>query len=277
MVLEPYLIYSESHALYDSRGERFTDRPGTHQWLLVVPFSVGITDRITAQLIPGMTYNVSGRNHSDGARKTDTGLTLQYMLAAPKERSSGPALSLSVTHNFTTGKYSRLGDNPLNGTGSGASSNRIAFLGQQLFWLSNNHPLRLRTQIAWGPSPSRVRLHGTSSHGTTRGFLGAASMGTSMGVSTGLEYGLTRQWVLAADLGWNHGNGTHLRGHQCQTDGSCAGVDRHDGPGWTYSVAPAVEYNFSGSLGLIVGAQWSVRGHNASTYWEPQAALNMVF
>ncbi|HEY9134148.1 MAG TPA: hypothetical protein VIM98_20550 [Dyella sp.] len=276
--LEPYLIYSESHAVYDHRGRWRTERPGMHQWMLVVPMGVGITPRLTAQLTPGMTYNVSGREHSDGARKTDTSLLLQYKLIAAHEDGSGPVLSMSAAHNFPTGKYNRLGDNPLNGAGSGASSNRFSLLGQQLYWLSNNHPLRLRAQMAWSPSPSRVRLHGTSSHGTTRGFLGTAAMGTSLAINTSIEYGLTEHWVLATDVSWNHRNGAHLRGIQCPIQGgACVDVDRHDGPDWTYSVAPAVEYNFNSNIGLIVGAQWSVGGHNASAYLAPQAALNMVF
>lgn len=276
--LEPYLIYSESHAAYDDHGRRHADRPGAHQWLMVVPLGVGITPRLTAQLTPGMTYNVSGREHSDGARKTDTSLLLQYKLIAAHEDGSGPVLSITAAHNFTTGKYNRLGDNPLNGVGSGASSNRFSLLGQQLFWLSNDHPLRLRAQAAWSPSPSRVRIHGTSSHGTSRGFLGTTAMGTSQAINTSAEYGLTEHWVLATDLSWNHRNGAHLRGTQCPPQGGpCTDVDKHDGPDWTYSIAPAVEYNFNSNMGLIVGAQWSLGGHRSSAYLAPQAALNMVF
>ncbi len=277
VLVEPYLIYTESHADYDNTGDRHDARPGSHQWLLLVPATVGITDRLNAQLTAGTAYNVSGKEHSDGTRLTDTSLMLQYMIVAPRADGTGPAVSLSATHVFPTGKYDKLGDNPLNGTGSGASSNRIALFAQQKFWLPNDHPLRVRALIAWGPSPSTVRIDGVSSHGTPPGFQGTAAMGTSMGVSAAVEYGIDRHWALAADLAWDHRNGTHLQGTVCPTPAACSNLDQRNGPNWTYSVSPAVEYNFNASVGLIVGAQLSFAGHNASSYWAPQAALNMVF
>jgi hypothetical protein len=98
-----------------------------------------------------------------------------------------------------------------------------------------------------------------------------------MGISTSVEYAIDRHWVLATDITWDHRNGTRIHGYQCSTTGLCGDVDHQRGPHWTYSVAPAVEYNFSASLGLIMGAQFSVSGHNADAYWAPQAALNMAF
>jgi len=276
-VVEPYLIYTESHASYDTDGDRHTDHPGAHQWLLLAPFTIGITDRLNGQLVTGTAYNVSGKSHSDGVRLTDTSVMLQYMFVAPHEDGSGPAFSASYTHIFPTGAYHHLDNNPLNSTGDGASANRLAVFTQQLFWLQNNHPLRLRALLAWGPSPSTIHVEGASSHGTTAGFHGSAAMGTSLGVSASFEYGLDAHWVLATDLTWDHRNGTTLRGSQCLPSGTCASLDQRKPPHWSYGIAPAVEYNFNARVGLIVGAQISFAGHNSPSYWAPQAALNMAF
>lgn len=275
-VLEPYLIYTESHAFYDDRGDRHSNHPGSHQWLLLAPFTIGITDRLNGQLVVGNAYNASGKSHSDGMRLTDTSLTLQYMLVAPQPDGTGPAVSVGYTHVFPTGAYHHLGDNPLNGTGTGSSVNRLSVFAQQLFWLPNNHPLRIRALFAWGPSPSRVRINDVSTHGTPVGFQGTAKRGTSLGATASIEYGIDRHWVLAADFTWDHQNGTKVDGQQCLPAQGCTDATRRNGPHWSYSVAPAVEYNFNASVGLIFGAQISIAGHNSPAYWAPQVALNMA-
>ncbi|WP_445147327.1 hypothetical protein [Dyella sp. Tek66A03] len=276
-VIEPYLIYTESHALYDDQGNRHANHPGSHQWLLLMPATIGITDRLNGRLIAGSAYNVSGRYHSDGARMTDTSATLQYMFVAPNADGTGPAVSASYTHVFPTGYYDHLGDNPLNGTGTGSSTNRLSVFAQQLFWLANDHPLRLRALLAWAPSPSRVAINGKSTHGTPVHFHGSTKLGASRGATTSLEYGLDRHWVLAADLTWDHQGGTRVDGQQCLPTEACRSLAQHHPPRWNYSVAPAVEYNFNSSIGLIVGAQISIAGHNSPADYAPQAALSMAF
>lgn len=275
VVIEPYLIYNESHASYDTHGSRHSEHPGAHQWLQVVPITIGVAPRFNVELVAGAAHNVSGKSHSDGVQPGDTSVLLQYMLLAPRTDGTGPAISATYSHIFPTGKYQRLGDNPLNATGSGASTDRLALLGQQLFWLSNGHPLRLRGQLAWGPTLSRVNLHDVSSYGTPGGFRGWAKPGMSWGSSVSAEYGLDGHWVLAMDITWDHQRGTTLRGSPCRPDELF--TDQRTPSHWVYSAAPAIEYNFNDSVGLIVGTQVSFAGHRSSAFWAPQAALNVAF
>ncbi|AIF48442.1 hypothetical protein [Dyella japonica] len=277
MVLaEPYFIYSESHANYDAQGDRHDDRPGSHQWLLLVPVTLGVTRRFNVQLTGGIAYNVSGGYHSDGARLADTTLTFQYMFVAPRGDGTGPAVSASYAHVFPTGKYDRLGDNPLNATGTGASVDRLAVFAQQLFWLDNGHPLRLRAQWAWSPAPARVYLDGMSAHGTSKVFQGWVKPGSTLGITAAVEYGLSQHWALATDLTWSHQRSGMLQGTDCWPD-AYQSVEQRKPVSWSYSIAPAIEYNINGNFGIIAGAQMSFAGHRSASYVTPQIAVNMVF
>jgi len=44
-----------------------------------------------------------------------------------------------------------------------------------------------------------------------------------------------------------------------------------------FTLAPAVEYNWSSSMGVIVGTVFTAAGRNASANIVPVAAINMVF
>lgn len=276
VLVEPYFIYSESHANYDAQGNRHSDHPGAHQWLWLVPVTVGLTHRLNVQLTAGTAYNVSGSYHSDGAHLADTTLTLQYMFVAPAADGSGPAVSASYAHVFPTGKYNRLGNNPLNATGTGASVDRISLFAQQMFWLGNGHPLRVRGQVAWSPEPPRIYLDGVSAHGTSEVFQGWVKPGSSLGITAAVEYGLDRHWAIATDLTWSHQRSGTLLGTNCWPDGY-QNVERRNPVNWTYSIAPAVEYNVNGNFGIIAGAQISLAGHRSAAYVTPQIAVNMVF
>jgi len=275
--IEPYLFYTESDSVYDPHGDRHAIVSGSQQWQMLVPASYGITDRLTGFLTVGASHTSSYGHRSSGAQMTDTTVKLQYMLQAPNADGTRPAISVAFAHGFATGAYDRLDANPLNGTGSGASVNTFSFLTQQIFWLPNGRPLRWRTNLAWSPSPPQIAIDGMSVYGTPKNFHGHAAMGQAVGLSTSFEYSIDQHWVLAMDLRWDHENGTQLRGVQRYASGDDVVIDRHDPSRWTYSVAPAVQYNFNDRFGLIAGAQISVAGHNSAAFATPQVALNMVF
>jgi hypothetical protein len=54
-------------------------------------------------------------------------------------------------------------------------------------------------------------------------------------------------------------------------------LDAHSAAGWKFGAAPAIEYNWTSRVGLIVGARWFAAGRNAGASVTPVAALNMVF
>ncbi|WP_430390410.1 hypothetical protein [Dyella sp. 20L07] len=248
-----------------------------NQWQLLVPATFGVTDRLNVMLTAGAAHASSDGHRSNDGAITDTQLRAQYMWLAPDADGTRPAISVAYTHRFPTGAYDRLHTNPLNGMGDGASVNTLSLFTQKYFWLLNDRPLRWRTSLSWSPAPSRVGLNGMSVYGTEAGFHGYAQLGRHIDVSTSLEYSIDRHWALSADLAWDHAGQVHVLGLQPGTVQVEEIVRDTSHSSWVYSVAPAVQYNFTPDVGLIAGAQISFAGHANRAFVDPQVALNMTF
>lgn len=275
--IEPYLIYSSVQSVYDEHGRRQSKEAPSEQWQILLPATFGITDRLQGQLSVGAVRASSEAQHSDGARVTDTKLGLQYMLQAPNDDGTRPAISVALAHRFPTGDYDRLDANPLNGTGNGASVNTVSLLSQQYVWLPNGRPLRWRAQAAYSPSPDRITVRGVSVYGTPADFRGHVRLGDSVGLSTAVEYSIDQHWALALDLTYDHYSSSRLIGVQQSSTQMADAIDRRDSARSVYSLAPAIEYNFSERVGLIAGVHFSVAGRHNDAFVAPQVAVNVNF
>jgi hypothetical protein len=269
--VEPYLIHTNSRGGFDDRGNRHAEKPTARQWQVALPMIYGLTDNIAVQLTLNAARTSVDGWHSDGLRMADSAIRVQSRLRAPEADGSGLVLAVSAAQRLPTGKYHQLDDNPLNGVGTGAMRTTLAFGAQQLYWLDNGHALRWRGQLAWSPSPGRVRVRGPSVYGTPAGFRGYASPGEAWNASLAAEYVLDHRWVLVGEAIWNRESGTRLNG-AASGHGSWTYLSGH-----AVSLAPAVEYHFNPKVGLVAGVQFTVGGRNATDYVAPQVALNMVF
>jgi hypothetical protein len=269
--VEPYLIHSNNRGWFDGDGNRHAEKPTLRQWQVALPMIYGLTENISVQLtLNAARISVDGM-HSDGLRMGDSTLRVQSRLKAPEADGTGLVLAASAAQRLPTGKYHQLENNPLNGMGSGTMRTTFALGAQQLHWLDNGHALRWRGQLAWSPSPGRVRVRGMSVYGTQAGFHGHATPGQAWNASMAAEYVLDRRWVLVGEAIWNREGGTRL-------NGPASGLGTYTYPSsHVFSLAPAVEYHVSPKVGLIAGVQFSVGGRNATDYVAPQVALNMVF
>ena len=123
-----------------------------------------------------------------------------------------------------------------------------------------------------------VRVRDVSVYGTEAGFRGVAKPGDVLTINSSWVYSLTRNWVLALDLVYQHDDNTTLRGSTTDPlTGEPRDIRADFGSAWRFGVAPAVEYNFSSRIGVIVGARWFGAGRNTSATVTPAIALNMVF
>src|SRR5262249_15378557 len=110
-----------------------------------------------------------------------------------------------------------------------------------------------------------------SVYGTTNGFRGRATPGTSFFVDAAGGYSLTRNLVLALDAIYQRRGNTRVGG----TPGG-APLRGDTGSSWAVGVAPAIESSFSPELGVIVGALVTLPGRNASRSVAPILAINYV-
>lgn len=278
-LIEPYLYDAVSYARYDAAGKKH-DRPDTHSLGSQTYILYGLVDRVSIGMIPRFGFNdVDSGRDSSGIRVGDLSLQAQYRLTEFQEGRPIPTLSLVMQVTLPTGKHDRLGDRPSDGMGSGAYSSTVAVYSQYYFWLPNGRILRTRLNISHTFSDI-AQVNDVSVYGTMNGFQGHAAPGDSSSLIVAGEYSITRNWVLALDVLYQRDASTRIYGSMLElTDG----VPRHTPnderfpSSHRFGVAPAVEYNWSSRVGVIVGAQWFPAGRNVEASITPVAAINLVF
>ncbi len=237
----------------------------------------GVTDKLTVGLVPVFGYNKGGDGtRSAGPGVADSSVLLQYRLRQYQEGSSLPAVSLQVQHNLPTGKYDQLDPGSADGFGGGAHSTLLQLNTQSYFWMRNGRILRMRLNV--GATRSRAAdLRDVSVYGTPEGFRGRARPGDSWNVNAAWEYSWTRNWVLAMDLAYRHSDSTRVSGvvGGDAQDPTPTPLHFESGSSEAWFLAPAVEYNFSSSFGILLGARL-IRGRNTTDSVTPVVAFNYV-
>jgi hypothetical protein len=271
-LVEPYVYDVIRYGRYDGDGnERSASR--AHHYGSLTYILYGVTDRFTAGLIPTFGYNdLSTGRDSSGIQTGDLTIQGQYRLSQFQQGSAIPTTSFVVQQTLPTGKYDRLGERVNDGIGVGAYTTTLALYSQYYFWMPNGRILRSRLNVSHAFSDD-VDVEDVSVYGTSAGFRGTAQPGDVFTINSAWEYSITRAWVFALDLMYQHDANTRLTG----TTRDANRVDESFGSAWRFGIAPAIEYNFTGRIGVIAGARWFAAGRNTSASITPVVAINMVY
>jgi hypothetical protein len=279
--IEPYLIDSIGYGSYDDnwRFHGTNDHENSYQSVILMKY--GLSDNFTFWVLPSFGYNaLNYAKNSSGLQLGDTTVKLQYMLTKWHEGSWMPTLSFILGEDFPTGRYDNLGSRPADGLGSGAFGTFLALYMGENFWLPTGRILRARLDLTYTFMQENINVDQVSVYGTDQNFHGHASPGNSFAADLGLEYSLTRNWVPALDIVYAHGDDTSVHGYEVQrlSSGlSAIPYNSHSGSNESFSVAPALEYNFNKHWGVIVGAQLSFAGRNSGAFVAPQIAVNINY
>jgi hypothetical protein len=278
-LVEPYLFDVISQGRYDNDGKRHRSER-SHSVGSFTYVNYGLTDLLTVGVIPRFGFNdVSNGQDSSGVRVGDLSLQAQYRFTLFREGSRVPTISLLVGETFPTGRHDRLGSRPSDGLGSGAYTTTVALYSQYFLWMPNGRIMRTRLNFSYAFSDS-TSVEDVSVYGTSSGFRGRARPAASLNVVSAWEYSMTRSWVLALDISYQRDSNTSVDGFELPPPGSTAlpmRVSFDSGSRETVSLAPAIEYNWSGRMGVIVGGVFTATGRNAGASAVPVAAINLVF
>ncbi|MFZ0550387.1 MAG: hypothetical protein WAU49_10115 [Steroidobacteraceae bacterium] len=277
-LIEPYVYDSMTYGRFDRNGT-LQSTSAAHSWGSQSYIEYGLTDGFTLGLIPrlGLHESSAGQDAADFT-VGDTTLQGAFGLTRFHQGSYVPDTSLVIGETFPTGKYDQL-DGPTDGAiGSGAYSTTISLYSQMYFWMPNGRILRTRLDLSYQTS-QWASVHGMSVYGTSGGFDGRAHPGPSVFGDLSFEYSLTRSWVLASDFWWQHDGNTQVRGSYVSTVASAPPpyLVQNSGSDDVLYVAPAIEYNWSAKMGVIVGARIMAAGRNADATVSSVAAINMFF
>jgi hypothetical protein len=236
----------------------------------------GLFDRVTVGMIPTAGFNVANSGpSSSGVELGDLTLQGQYRLATFQEGRWIPTTSAVVQETFPTGKYDRLGDRP-DGLGGGAYTTTLALYTQTYFWLPNRRILRMRFDASQAFS-SHVNVEDVSVYGTTEGFRGHAKPGSSFLADSSWEYSVTRRWVLALDITYRHNWNTNVSGNNINSgSGQNPSVLLNSASAEVFAFAPAIEYSWKPTLGVLLGTRIIPASHNTNATVTPAVAINFV-
>lgn len=266
VLVEPYLFDVIQYGSFDRNGAHEpASRANSFGSLTYIVY--GLADRLNVGLIPIFGVNtVSNGPSSTGIRFGDLSFQAQYRIAQYRPGSWIPTTSINVQESFPTGKYDRLGDNPSNGFGSGAHTTTVSIYTQTYFWMPSGRILRARLNASQALS-SAANIEGVSVYGTGAGFSGYARSSKAFTLDAAAEYSVTKNWVFALDLIYHHAGNTQVVGTNGVTD---------SGPSRAYEAAPAVEYNWTPNVGVLLGMRTIPTGRNTSATLTPAIAINIV-
>jgi len=231
----------------------------------------GLTDKLTVGTVPTGGFNrVSDGLSSSTIELGDVPVQAQYRLTQFHPGSWIPTSSINVSESFPTGQYDRLGNHPSDGLGSGAFTTTLASYSQMYLWLPNRRILRTRFDVSEALS-SNVTVQDVSVYNTTAGFSGHASPGNSFFADSSWEYSVTRRWVVATDLTYRHTANTRVTG----TNGTSS-ITLNSGSSDAFGFAPAVEYSWKSTIGIIFGTRVIPASHNTNATITPVMAINFV-
>jgi hypothetical protein len=272
-LFEPYFFDSIPFARFDSHGVAHDvpaeDNFGSMSYLLY-----GVANHFSMGIIPRFGYQqVDGGKSSSTLQLGDWSLQGQYQFTQFEEGRLLPTLSLNVMETFPTGKFDRL-ERGSDGFGAGACTTTVSLYSQSYFWMPDGRILRARLNISYANS-SNVAVQDASVYGTADGFLGQAAPGSSVYGDLAFEYSMTRNWVAAIDFWAERDNPTHVMGFT-SSNGQITPVASNSGTGRELFIAPALEYNWNGNLGVIVGARITAWGRNITALATPVIAINYV-
>jgi hypothetical protein len=191
----------------------------------------------------------TGRYDDDGDRqsasRTHDVRSLTYLLYGVTDKLTAGIVPVSVGDLTIQAQYrlSQFREGRLLPTTSvvlqhSSHTTTVALRSQYYLWMPNGRILRTRFHVAHAAADD------------------VPASGDVMTINSSWEYSVTRNWVLAFDFVYQH---------------------EELGPAWRLGIAPAIEYNWSSNIGLIVGARWFVAGRNTSATVTPMAAINLLF
>jgi len=277
VLFEPYLYDVMSTGHLDSDGAHHAIA-GEHDIGSLSYLIYGVTDRLSVAMIPRFGYNEpAGQSNSSQVGVGDITLQAEYGITHFEDGHSMPAIAVVLAETVPTGRYDRL-QRAADGLGAGVYSTALSVYSQDYLWLPNGRILRARLDLTYQVSAA-AGVQDASVYGTAGGFRGRVYPGDAATVDLAGEYSLTRSWVLAMDLVYQHGDSTRIAGVQPQLPGSGVLVNFEQASGASTSLgfAPALEYSWSSRAGVIGGVRIIPTGRNVTTSITPAVAINLVF
>jgi hypothetical protein len=218
----------------------------------------GLSPWCDINIVPQFYYNSTDNQQS--CQFGDLIVGFDFQLLEPDYTPYFPGIQLSIREVFPTGKYQSLDPQKLftDLSGAGAFATQFNLILYKVFQVRKAHWLSTTVSLQSTIS-SLVHVRGASAYGGDSSTDGRVQPGSAFQMIVSFEYTLTQNWALALDNYYQHTNRATFSGN---TGGKQVGAPSSG----QFSLAPAIEYNFSKKLGIIGGVWFSVASRNAPQF-----------
>jgi hypothetical protein len=277
LYIETYFIVEQDNGVYNFKGKQ-SRTPYDNAYQSVTLFAYGITNKFNLQFLP-VFYGVQGLEKGSGstAGMNVGNMTVRtpYQFYSYKQGKIWPSFTISP------GFIAPIATGSTNATNPWTPWFGLWF--QRPFWMPGGRILRVRANqnfyfpIQDGKTTSLAACPVAQTTLLADGGTCSLSGGKYGKTYIGMEYSLTKHWVPAWDFVWKYtgqvtakaANGANLgptaTASSCNLAGGCQ---------WMV-IDPALEYNFTGNVGIIFGVELTVAGRNTGSYIAPQIALQI--
>ncbi len=253
--------------LYDSEWKNIST-PNLYSQRLRIRIKAGATSWLDVHITPIFGFKETEGQTSFGC--FDFPLGLSFQLLTSEIENPWPALRLIVRTLVPCGKYQKLKPGRLgtDAFGNGCWYPEIAIVSSKLWHLGKEHYLEIRFYSGYRVGvPTSVK--GLSVYGGDASTRGTSYPGNIFFADLAFEYNMTQNWALASDIYYYHRNRSRFSGRSKIP----VGLPSSEG----FSIAPALEYNFSKEVGLIGGVWFSYLGRNYPKFANGILSLNAYF
>ncbi len=279
--IEPYVFATATTGYYNNN---WTEQPGNTLWSLQwrLPTYVGLAEWADVRFMPVWNWK-----YRDNAAQWSLGdmqlqIDVQIYHNPLPHKNWIPSIKLSIRESIPTGKYRNLDlkKRGVDAGGNGTWLTSFILAISRIFPLSGDHFFDVRFNFQYG-IPTPVHVKGLNAYGGGLGTNGTIYPEKICRTNFGFQYNITRNWALALDVIGQFNSTTRFRGNLGIDQGGSADINTSALPAKNerealiqYSLAPAIEYNWSEKLGLIAGCWLTVAGKNSAKFTSGVIALN---
>jgi hypothetical protein len=270
--IEPYEFVTVNDGVYNNHWKSHDLPHNFYSVSTQIPIQIGLPAGFDIQITPQWEWNHV--HHASHWALNDLGVAFDYQLYNRNLKGPWPSVKLTVGGKIPIGKYDHLDRHSLTTDGGGTGS-----------WLPTialtfSHLVHIKDRIFFAPRwaiqytvPTPVFVKGYNVYGGGHGTRGTVFPGQSLTALFGCELSLSKNWALATDFQYVHANKNRFKGKRGSTHGVPNPITAPSSE--SFSVAPAIEYNWSAYYGVIAGAWFTVAGRNTTEFVSGVIAFNI--
>lgn len=264
--IEPYLFYTVNTGAY-TRHWKPQSIDNFYSTSMQVIAQFGLAKGVDMQVLPQVVV----WNRHKGQNNVDIGdmpVEFDFQLMLDSIQGWQPAGKLTLFANVPMGKYKRLNPHKqgTDATGTGSWQPGVELIFSKLFHLGNGiHYFSPRLVISYTIG-TVAYVKDLNRYGGALGTRGKVYPGNELFIDAAFEINFTQRWAFAMDTMYSHYNRTRFSGKTTTPVGVPSGEQ--------FSLAPAIEYNWSDNIGAIGGVWFTLGGRNTARFASGVIAIN---